>query len=41
MIGATVEFQLPIDLGLAQLLDREIQLLQSGLMTDQLSSLHT
>jgi len=24
LIGATVEFQLPIDLGLAQLLDREI-----------------
>jgi hypothetical protein len=30
VIGAAVEFQLPIDLGLAQLLDREIQLRERG-----------
>ena len=30
MIGTAVEFQLPIDLGLAQLLNREIQLRERG-----------
>lgn len=30
VIGAAVEFQLPIDLGLAQFLDREIQLQERG-----------